>query len=197
MTMISDQPGNQRGSRWRVAGWGMAALLLVLPFLAMRVTDEVVWGAGDFIAFATMLGSAGGMVELAARSSGSGFYRAGAGAAVAACFLLVWVNLAVGFLGSEDSDANLMFAGVIAVAVGGSIVAHFKAAGMSKAMIAAAVAQALVGTIGLAAGLAAPGPDGVYEVLLGTTLFGGLWLLSAALFSQAAKQADNGSHQPE
>jgi hypothetical protein len=192
-----EQASNRRGSRWRVAGWGMAALLLLLPFLAMQVTDDVVWGAGDFIAFGMMLGVAGGMVELAARISGNGFYRAGVGAAVAACFLLVWVNLAVGFLGSEDNDANLMFAGVIAVAVGGSIVAHFRAAGMSKAMIAAAVAQALVGIIGLAAGLASPGPEDIYEVVLGTTLFSGLWLLSASLFSQAAKKADNGSRQPE
>jgi len=182
------KPTGDAGGQWRIAGWGFAAFLLLLPFLAMQVTDEVKWGAGDFIGFGVALALAGGLIELASRSSGSGFYRAGAGVAVAACFLLIGVNLAVGFLGSEDNDANLMFAGVITVAVGGSIAAHFKPAGMSKAMIAAAVAQALVGIIGLAAGLASPGAHGVYEVVMGTTLFGGTWLLSASLFSQAAKQ---------
>ena len=185
------------GSRWRIASWGMAALLLLLPLLAMQVSDEVMWSAGDFIVFGVMLAVAGGMVELAARRSGNGFYRAAAGVAVAASFLLLWVNLAVGILGSEHNDANLMFAGVIAIAVGGSIMARFRPAGMTRAMIAAAVAQALVGIVALAAGLASPGPAGVYEVVVGTSLFGGLWLASAWLFSKAAKTAPAASPQPE
>ena len=174
------------GNRWRIAGWGLAALLLLLPFLAMQVTNEVVWGPADFIVFAAMLGVAGGLVEFTARQSRNRWYRCGAAVAVAACFLLVWVNLAVGFLGDEGNAANLMFAGVIAVAVGGSCIAHFRAAGMAKAMVATAVAQVLVGAIGLAAGLGSPDNDGVYEVVMGTSLFGGLWLLSAWLFRKAA-----------
>jgi hypothetical protein len=190
MTGEVQQAGGKRGNRWRYAGWGLAAGLLALPFVAMQVTDEVDWGAGDFITFGVMLGVAGGMVELAARQSGNGYYRAGAGVAVAAAFLLVWVNLAVGFLGSEKNDANLMFGGVIAVALGGAFIAHFRAGGMARAMVATALAQALVGAIALAAQLGSPGAAGLYEVAVGTSLFGALWLLSAWLFRKAAaKQA--------
>jgi hypothetical protein len=38
----SDGSG-RRGSRWRLAIWGTAALILLLPLLAMQFTDEVAW----------------------------------------------------------------------------------------------------------------------------------------------------------
>ena len=38
----------------------------------------------------------------------------------------------------------------------------------------------------LGAGLAAPGPQGLYEVVMGTILFDALWLASAWLFRRAA-----------
>jgi hypothetical protein len=189
MTTQDQRNRSRRGSRLRAAGWGFAAFLLLLPFVAMQVSDAVRWGAGDFVLFGAMLLIAGGVAELISRRSANGFYRAGASVAVAAGFLLVWVNLAVGFLGSEDNPANLMFAGVIAVAIGGAFLSHFRPAGMVKAMIAAALAQALVGVVGLGAGLASPGAAGTYEVIMGTTLFGGLWLIAAGLFGEAARRS--------
>ena len=188
MSVKVEQSGKGRAFRWRVAGWGLAAFLLLLPFLAMQVSDEVAWSGGDFVLVALMLGIAGGAVELAARISGNRYFRGGALVAIVACFLLVIVNLAVGFLGDEGNPANLMFAGVIAVAIGGAIVAHFRAAGMARAMVAAAAAQALAAVVGLAAGWASPGYDGIREVILGTGLFGGLFLLSAFLFVKAASE---------
>ena len=35
---------------WRVLIWGGAAVLFVLPGLAMQLTNEVVWTASDFVA---------------------------------------------------------------------------------------------------------------------------------------------------
>ena len=174
-----------RGSPWRIAVWGVAALLLLLPLVAMQFTGEVVWGATDFIVFGAMLATACGTFELAARMTGNIVYRAAVGVAVAAAFLLVWVNLAVGFLGSERNPANLMFGGVLAIAIVGSIIARFQPAGMAKAMYATAAAQGLVGVIGLAAGLGSAGYDGIYEVVMGTSLFAALWLASAWLFGKA------------
>jgi hypothetical protein len=176
------------GSRWRIIGWGGAVGLLLLPFVAMRFDTGFDWDETDFIVAGALFGSVGLGIELAVRKSGSLAYRGGAAVALLAALLLVWVNLAVGFLGSEDNPANLMFLGVIAVALVGGIVAGFRAAGMARALLATALAQALVGVGALAAGLASPGSSGLYEVAMGTTLFGGLWLLSAALFARAARQ---------
>src|SRR5688572_14590172 len=112
--------GGWRGSRWRIALWGTAALILLLPLVAMQFTHEVVWDETDFIVFGAMLAVACGTFELAARMTGNILYRAGVGVAVAAAFILVWINLAVGIIGSEDNPANLMYGGVLAVAIAGA-----------------------------------------------------------------------------
>lgn len=171
----------QRERRWRILGWGGAAAILLLPLVT-----NAPWTLSDYIVMGVFLGIAGTVVELAARASGSLTYRAAAGIAIAAAFLLIWVNGAVGFLGNEDNPANLMFFGVIAIAVVGSVFAGFRSYGMARAMFAAAAAQLLVGVVALAAGLGAPGHRGVYEAVMGTTVFASLWLLSAALFRKDA-----------
>ncbi len=180
------------GNRWRVLGWGSAAFLLLLPLLAMQVTNEVNWDETDFLVFGVMLAIAGGVIELAARA-GSGLFRAAAAVAVLAAFLLVWVNLAVGLFGSEDNPANLMFFGVILFALAGALLVRMRASGMAQVMAATAGVQALVGVAGLVFDLTSPGARGVYEVVVATTLFGSLWLFSAWLFHRAAKSDQSGS----
>ena len=91
------------------------------------------------------------------------------------------------FLESEDNPANILFLLVLGIAIVGSIVTRLRPAPMVRTMLAAAVVQILVATTALAAGWASPGWAGVYEVAMGSTLFGGLWLISAALFRNAAK----------
>lgn len=171
----------------RILGWGGAAVILLMPLVAMRFTSEVDWTLGDFVVMGALLGGSGLVLELATRKSTSLLYRLGVTAAVATAFLLVWVNLAVGFLGDEGNPANLMFLGVIAIAAVGAIVARSRPDAMARAMALAAAAQVLAGALGFAAGWSAPGAKGLYEVVMGTTLFAGLWLGSAALFWKAGR----------
>ncbi len=173
---------------WRPLGWGAAGALLLLPLVA-----GAPWTPSDYAFAAVMLGIAGGAIELAVRMSASLSYRAGALVAVAAAFLLVWVNAAVGFLGDENNDANAIFAAVLLIAIGGTLLARLRAEGTARAMLAAAAVQLLAGGIGWAMGWAAPGGQGVYEVVMGTTLFCTLWLAAAALFAQAARQSAQSS----
>lgn len=182
---MTTQAARGSNNKWRVIGWSLAAALLMLPLLAMQVTSEVNWDETDFIAAGIMLAVAGGLVELGARAK-SGYFRAGVAVAVLTAFLLVWVNLAVGFLGSEDNPANLMFLGVLTTALAGAILVRFRAAAMSGVMATTAAAQVLAGAVGLAFGWASPGGQGVYEVVMGSSGFGVLWLASAWLFSRAA-----------
>lgn len=169
------------GLPWRLIGWGGAAFVLLLPLLA-----GAPWTVSDYVIMAIMLATAGLLLELASRASASLAYRAGAGLAVAAAFLLVWVNLAVGFLGSEDNPANWLFVGVVALAAAGAVAARFRAAGMARAMTAAAAAQIAIGLAALAFPLGSPGQQGVYEAAVGTAVFAALWLLAAWLFRRAA-----------
>lgn len=165
-------------SPWRLALWGTALGLLVLPWVAMQVTAEVAWSLGDFVLFGAMLAVACGAFELAARMTGSRMYRAAVGVAAGTAFLLVWLNLAVGLIGSEDNPANRMYAGVILVGMGGALLVRFRASGMVWVLVATAAAQGLVMGVSWALGL------GHAFVLTGG--FMALWLTSAALFHRAA-----------
>ena len=173
-------------SPWRIAGWGVLVALLLAPAVAMRFTSEVAWDETDFILMGALLGSVGLGFEFLMRRSGSLAWRAGAGLAIVLAFLTVWVNLAVGMIGTEDNPANLMFAGVLATALAGAILARLRPAGMAWAMVAAATAQALVGAVALGNGLGVGDPNWPMDVIGVTGLFCTMWLMAAGLFALAA-----------
>jgi hypothetical protein len=176
--MAGQAENGRRGGRWRVVGWGTLGALLLLPAVAMQFTNEVTWDETDFIVMGAMLVGVGLGAEFLARRSGSIAYRLGSAAALLTAFLTLWVNLAVGMIGSEDNPYNLLFAGVVAVALAGALLARFRPAGMALAMTAAAAAQAL----GAAGGLPSDVRGGIFSLV-----FAGLWLLSAGLFRKAAQ----------
>jgi len=70
--------------------------VLLVPFVAMQLTDEVDWQVGDFIVGGALLVAAGLTYELLAHRSSRSAHRATVGVAVAAVMLLVWTTLAVG-----------------------------------------------------------------------------------------------------
>jgi hypothetical protein len=165
----------------RIAGWGLAAALLLTPLVAMQFTTEVRWGPLDFALAALLIGGVGLGLELAVRKTGNGSYRTGAALAVLTGFLLVWINLAVGFIGDEGNSANLLFAAVLLVALAGAVAARFRPNGMALAMAAAAGAQLLVAIVAFVADLATR-----LELAL-TLAFALPWLASAACFRRAAR----------
>ena len=171
-------------SPWRIAGWSFAGLLLLLPAVAMQFTDQVNWTVSDFIFAAVLILSVGIPLEIVVRKTGNMAYRAAVLFALAAAFLLVWINGAVGIIGSESNDANVMFGGVLAVAFVGSIIARGRALGMTVVMIAAACSQVTVALLAFLGRYHDPGSE---MQLLGITgMFVTLWCASAALFWQAA-----------
>jgi hypothetical protein len=175
---MTEMAGRGRGNVVRIALWGLAGLLLLAPLVAMRFTDEVNWTGSDFVFAGIVFATIGLVAELAARSTRNGAARAATGFALAAAFVIVWANGAVGMIGSEGNPYNLYFYGAIATALVGARAARFRPAGMALAMAAAAVVQAGVALGGLAAD-----PRGAAV----STAFAGLWLVSAALFRKAAR----------
>lgn len=163
----------------RPAIWGGTAALMLLPVLAIRGLDRAAWDLpGDLVFLAILLVGVGAAYEVGARVADRNAYRAAVGFAVAAALLSAWINLAVGVIGSEDDPANWMYAGVVAVALAGALLARLRPPGMAVAMAAAAAAQALVFGVALVAGLGFTGPI--------TVFFTALWLVSAWLFRRAA-----------
>lgn len=183
----AQQEGRRPASRWRVMAWSAAAALLLLPALAMSVTDEVNWTLADFAFAGALVLCVGLTCELAARLAPNGAYRAAVAVALATAFILVWVNGAVGIIGSEDNPANLMYAGVLGIGILNAAIARFRPAGMARAAAATALAQALVAAIAVLGGLGLPA-SAPLELL---SLNGGfivLWLLSAWLFRKAGRE---------
>lgn len=167
---------------WRMAVWGGAAALLLVPAVASQVSDEMKWDSADFILVGLMLAAACGIWELAMNKTRNWSYAAGAIAAVGTAFLLFVVNGAVGIIGSEDNPVNLLFFGVLTLALGGAVIVRFKAEGMARAMAVTAGGQIVTGALGLMLF-----PD-VKGFLVGTAMFVPLWLASAWLFRRAAER---------
>jgi hypothetical protein len=152
---------------------------MLMPLVAMQFTDEVNWNGTDFAVFGAMLAVAGGTYELAARMTKNSAYRAAVGVAVAAAFTLIWMNLAVGIIGTEDNPLNLVYGGVLAVAIVGAVIARFQPDGMARALVATALAQAFVAVIAQIAG---------HFTWILTAFYVALWLTSAWLFRKAARK---------
>ena len=179
--------GRRRGNGWRMAAWGTAAVLLLLPVGAMQITDDVNWTLADLLFAGALMGGVGVSFELTVMMTASRAYRVAVAVALAAAFLLVWVTGAVGIIGSEDNPANMMFGGVLAVGIVGAIIARLRAHGMARALVATALAQALVAAIAIVGQLRLPASPPLELVGL-NALFAALWLMSAWLFRKAARE---------
>jgi hypothetical protein len=164
-------PTRSNPLRWLI--WGGALALWLLPLVASRFTTEVNWSIGDYVAWAVMLLVACGLYEIGTRMSGNTAFRAGTGLAVGAGFLMVWVNLAVGIIGSENNVENTMFFGILALGFVFAAIGRFSARGMVRSMIAMAVAQVAVGV--------AAAVIGQHQIWVFTAFYVGFWMTAAHL----------------
>ena len=167
------------------------AFILMLPLLA-----EWAWDLADFVIAGALIFGTGLTYVLVTRKAGNIAYRAAVGIALAAAFLLVWLTGAVGIIGSEDDNANLMYVGVLAVGIIVAIVARFRPHGMARALFATALAQALVAVIALIFGLGLPWSPPV-EVLALNGFFVALFVGSALLFWYAGREQTPAGVGPE
>lgn len=166
----------------------VAAFLLLLPLSAKLILDGMAWSFFDFVAAWILLFGAGFTYRMVARKMGNISYRAAVGVAVSTALFLVWSNLAVGLLGSEDNPANWMYVGVLAIGFLGSIITQLQPKGMSYVLFAMASAHFFVAIIALMAGLHLSPESSVAEILGVNGFFAVLWIASALLFRNAAQK---------
>jgi hypothetical protein len=167
-----------------VVGVALAtAFILLIPLLAAPA-----WSLADFVIAGALIFGTGLTYVLAARKAGNIAYRSAVGVALAAAFILVWVNLAVGVIGTSGDPANLMYIGVLAVGIIGAIIARFQPHGMARALFATALAQMLVAVIALIFGLGSWSPPGALGILILNGFFVSLFVGSALLFRYAGRE---------
>lgn len=105
---------------------------------------------------------------------------------VTACLLLVWLSLGVGIIGRDGEEKNRLYLAVPLVILAGALVARGRPAGMSRALLAAAILQGLIGATAIALGWGRPW-SGPMELLLLNGFFVGLFTAAALLFRSTAR----------
>ena len=81
------------------------AVLLLIPLIAMRFTNEVNWTLSDFMVAGTLLLGTGLILDLILRKITSIKYRVVISTALLLVFLLIWAELAVGIFGTPFSGS--------------------------------------------------------------------------------------------
>ncbi len=76
------------------------SVILLIPFIAMQFTDEVVWSISDFAIMGVLLYGTGLLCELVLRKVKTLQNRILICGAVVIAFLLIWAELAVGIFGT-------------------------------------------------------------------------------------------------
>jgi hypothetical protein len=162
-------------------------LILWIPATAMLIKAEGwAWNPGDFVVAWVFMSGVGLAYTLVTRKAVNRAYRVATGVALAAGLILLWINGAVGLIGSENNPANLMYVAVLGIGVIGAVIARLKPLGMARALCVTAVAQFVVPVIALMAWRSDFKP-GVAKVFALNFAFVVMFAASASLFRRAGR----------
>jgi hypothetical protein len=172
----------------------VTAALLLIPLTAAIVKPEGFnWTFFDFVFAAVLLSGTGLLYEFVAQKANSAAYKMGVAMGVGTAFLLVWVNGAVGIIGSEDNPANVMYFGVLIIGMIGVFLSNFEPRRLSNAMVAVAASQMIVPVLAylfFRPFVSTPGElMGVAFVFGINVFFALLWAGSALMFKRASMPA--------
>ncbi len=163
--------------------------ILIIPLIASFFVEGFNWDVLDFAVMGVMLFGAGAGYEMVASQGNSKTYRTATALALVTAFLLVWVSLAVGIIGSEDNPANTLYFVVLAVGFFGSLAVRFKARGMAGVMAVVTVLQGFVPLLAVLIYKAdfrqLDGTENFVPVLALSLAFAFMFGLSAVLFREA------------
>lgn len=161
-------------------------LILLVPLVAMQFTEEVNWSVADFILMGALLFGTGFSFVLVTRYVTHLVYRVAIGFALGSTLFLIWANLAVGLIGSGPNWGNLMYMGVIAVGIIGTILSRFTARGMERAMYGMALALVVLAAIALFAKMDEYPGSSTKEIIGVNGFFSMLFAVSGLLFRYVA-----------
>lgn len=183
---MTEIAANGRGNLLRILVWGVAGLLLLAPFVAMRLGGGVNWTTYDFVFAGTVLACAAAAFELVVRSRG--LSRIAAALAIGTSLFMVWVSAGAG-IGTDGNDANLLYLGMIPLGFVGALSARGKAGGMARTALVMALAVVAIGVVGL---IVEPRPlvmRSVGEIVALNLFFAGCYVGASILFGKAKAAA--------
>lgn len=164
--------------------------ILLIPLIAMQFTHEVNWSLFDFIIMGIMLSGAGGMIVFFSRFSSKTSYKLAVVITLLAGFLILWINLAVGIIGSEDNPLNLLYLLVYATGAVGAGISRLRPKGLSIALFATAAVQFSIPILAMFIGNhSLNDPSGLLGIVLLNSFFALMFVIAGFLFRKAAKKS--------
>jgi hypothetical protein len=161
-----------------------ALALLMAPLVASRVVEGWNWNLGAFVFTYVVFFGTGMAYALITRNVGAWEYKAGAGLALVAGFVMGWATMV--HMSESENPRYLAYFGVLAVGAAGAWLARLEARGMARASFAMAAALAVVGVISLLrppAGL----PEPAWNIGVTHGGFVALFTVSGLLFRRASR----------
>lgn len=149
------------------------------------------WSLFDFVIVGIALAFLVLVSTLAFKRTPSRGYRIGIILSALTVTALFWVNGAVGIIGAETNDINLLYLGIIVGYFLGGLVSRFKAFGMALTCFFAAIAQCVIGLVGFSLVSDTTSAEQTTVVLVLTFGFFGLWSLSGALLLKSRHPSDS------
>ena len=120
------------------------------------------------------------------RSTKSNIFKFAVGFSLFSGFFLVWVNLAVGIIGSEDNPINMAYFIVILIGLVGANLVKLKADGMKKVMGVMAASIIVITFVALLTGAQNLPHSSVTHILAVNAVLAFFFIQSAFLFHYAA-----------
>lgn len=157
-------------------------LLLIIPLIGMQFSEEVNWTGSDFIIMGGLLFLTGLSFILITHNAKSTAYKIAIGFGLFTGLFLIWVNGAVGIIGSENNAYNMYYFLVIVVGLIGVFAVRFKAKGMGFAMIGMAITQIVITILAILTGMQNIPESSLVEIIGVNGFFIFLYVLSALLF---------------
>jgi hypothetical protein len=164
----------------------VTALILLIPLIAMQFNTGVDWSIADFIIMGMLIFGTGSAYVLVTRLVNNLVYRIAIAFSLGTTFLMIWANLAVGLIGSGPHAGNMMYLGVIAVGIIGTIFSRFTSTGLERTMYAMAFAVVLVAVIALMANMQNYPGSSVTEIIGVNGFFAMLFTVAGLLFRYVA-----------
>ncbi|MDZ7765809.1 MAG: hypothetical protein U5K00_15550 [Melioribacteraceae bacterium] len=168
----------------------VTVLLLMIPLVAMQFSDEVDWNIFDFIVAGFLLFGTGFTYVLLTMKVNNFTYKARVAVGLFAGLFLIWANLAVGIIGSEDNPVNIIYFGVIGIGIVGAVMSRFKSRGLSLTMFAISLILLLIAVVVLIYAWTQNTnfkPDEIMAYIGVHGLFIMLFFISGMLFRQVAQ----------
>lgn len=169
----------------RLIVWFIIVLsVLLIPLVMNQFVDGMAWGLEDFLVAGGLLFGVVIVYEMLTQKDQSVNYKKALGIALITNLILTWVNLAVGIIGSENNQVNLLYFSIPLIFLIGAVISNFKAFGLARTLNIMAIAQISIPLGALIINRPQVNILGIILVLGFNFLFAFSFWFSARLFAQ-------------